>query len=196
MSDTLKFVARGDDLVAEPGVTLYVGQSPRYVNREHVKLASGEWGYPATAEPHTCKADSDEGRRLQLLVVRDRALWPADAATAAACGVPFVPLELHDGVWVPVSAGPSASTISNGPLSVLDAASQAAAEHQAAAKAADARAKEALEAAEQAAKAAEAAKAEAAAARKVADENVKAAQALGAAVETDGPKKTRSTSKE
>jgi hypothetical protein len=108
MAETLKFVARADLLVREPGSVAVAGAPPRFANRETRKLPSGEWGYPALAEPFTCAANSEDAHRCAILARRDAALWPFDQTTAAACGLPFVPVELVDGEWVPAKSKKSA----------------------------------------------------------------------------------------
>lgn len=92
----LRFFARGAGLVSLPGAMRYVGQAPRYIGRE---AQSG--AFPATAEPFECDPDSAIGKRLCRLTRLDAALWPADATTAAACGVEFVRTRFADGEHVP-----------------------------------------------------------------------------------------------
>lgn len=96
----LRFLAKADLLVTEPGTTGYAGQVARYINRVWDEAAQG---YPAVAEPFVCACDSADGRRLAKLLRRDSCLLPADAETAAFCGVPFQATTLIDGVWQPVA---------------------------------------------------------------------------------------------
>lgn len=94
----LKFLAKADLLVTEPGTTGYAGQVARYINRVWDEALQG---FPAVAEPFVCDSDSADGRRLTKLLRRDACLLPADAETAAYCGVPFQAMTLADGVWLP-----------------------------------------------------------------------------------------------
>jgi hypothetical protein len=95
----LRFFAKGDLLVTKPGFLPRAqgGDMPRYVGR----TAGAARTFPASKDAHECDADSDEGRRLMFLTKVDSALWPADAATAAACGVSFVATEFKDGEHTP-----------------------------------------------------------------------------------------------
>lgn len=115
----LRFYARGTGLVSLPGETRIVGQHPRYVGRA-LKLIDGAAAWPATFEPHVVGSDErapirdrnggewagGAGSAAARLIKRCRAgeLWPADAATAAACGVDFTALEFADGEWRPAAA--------------------------------------------------------------------------------------------
>lgn len=94
----LRFLAKADLLVTEPGTTGYAGQVARYVNRAWDEALQG---FPAVAEPFACDSDSTDGRRLAKLLRRDACLLPADAETAAFCGVPFQAVTLIDGAWQP-----------------------------------------------------------------------------------------------
>jgi hypothetical protein len=110
----LRFFARDDLLVTVPGSRPMQGQAPQYVARSFVP-GDGVKGaqYPATDKPYECEADSDEGRRLVLLTRRDGSLWPADAETAAACGVDFVAVSVKGGVAAPApKAAPQRSSAS------------------------------------------------------------------------------------
>ncbi len=93
----LKFHAREDKLVREPNVRMVIGAKAAYVGRRWDEKLGG---FVATEEPFAIREDSEEGQRLALLCVRDGSLWPADEATAAAVGAPFVPVKLQDGAWV------------------------------------------------------------------------------------------------
>lgn len=100
----LKFYAHSDQLVAVPGTSQYAGQVARYAGRSvEIKKEGGAEvvSFPATQEGVTVDSESPEAKRYTKLVRRDGALYPADAVTAAACGVPFVALEFADGVWLP-----------------------------------------------------------------------------------------------
>lgn len=101
---TLKFYARADLMVAVPGSTAFAGQVSRYLGRETKVENAGTpqevVSYPATKDGFACEADSPLAARATKLTRRDAAFWPADVATAAACGVLFVNTEFKDGVWV------------------------------------------------------------------------------------------------
>ena len=97
----LKFLAKNDLLVTEPGTTAHAGQVARYINRAWDEALQG---FPAVADPFVCDADSADGRRLTKLLRRDACLLPGDAETAAFCGVPFVAQTLVEGVWRPAPA--------------------------------------------------------------------------------------------
>lgn len=97
----LKFLAKADLLVTEPGTTGYAGQVARYINRVWDEALQG---YPAVEAPFVCDSDSADGRRLTKLLRRDSCLLPADAETADFCGVPFQPMALVSGAWQPVAA--------------------------------------------------------------------------------------------
>jgi hypothetical protein len=81
-----------------PGLVPAIGQAESYVGRTFDAKTRGN---PATKEAFEIDSDSDAGRRLAKLCRRDACLWPADKATAEACGVEFVELEFRDGVWAP-----------------------------------------------------------------------------------------------
>lgn len=98
----LRFYAKGSGSVSLPGFQGHIGQMPIMVGRKY-DPEKGNW--PATKDPFECDTDSTVGRRLARLTRIDDALWPADEATAVACGVPFVETEWRDGVIVPVTKG-------------------------------------------------------------------------------------------
>jgi len=100
----LKFLAKGDGLVREPGVIEIVGTDPHYVGRAKLNLGDGRFCYPAVETAFEVDAASDAGRHLTKLVRRDGCLWPADKETAAACNVKFVPVKYDSGEWVPEPA--------------------------------------------------------------------------------------------
>jgi len=103
----LRFFAREGLLVTEPGAVRCVGQHLRYVGRvyDHAtrQLVAAE--VPSEYDPA-----SGAGQRLIKITHRDRSLWPADEATAHACGVPFVPVVYTDGQWEPQPAKPAPTT--------------------------------------------------------------------------------------
>lgn len=97
----LKFYAKGDGIVREPGVIEIIGTDPHYVGRKKLALPNGRFCYPAVEEPFEVDAETDAGRRLCEVTKRDGALWPADKATADACDVKYIPVEYDRGEWVP-----------------------------------------------------------------------------------------------
>lgn len=99
----LSFYAKDDDIVYEPDFPRVRGAIPRYVGRYFVPATKDKSAaFPATAEPYVCDSESENGRVLVGKFLRGkRPLWPADKATAEACGVEFVPVEVKDGIAVP-----------------------------------------------------------------------------------------------
>lgn len=100
----LRFLAREDQLVRIPGAKPLPGQPDMYVGRT---FDAASRGYPATKDGYECDADSDGGRRLARLCRIDGSLFPANAETAAACGVSFAQTEFKSGVHVVASSKPS-----------------------------------------------------------------------------------------
>ena len=114
----LRFYAKDDLLVTEPGSPMMTGQPVRYVGRDFVPgTAATPSGtpavaaaFPASSEPFECDSDTKRGQDLIRLMRIDttrhgeQPLWPADQATADACGVPFVAVTVKDGVAVPASS--------------------------------------------------------------------------------------------
>lgn len=92
---TLKFFARDGHILAWPGQNVS-GGSRRYIGRDtNVIQKDGETVdilHPAQEKPVEIESSSEAGQRiLRLFRIEDEApLWPADEATAKACGVPFV----------------------------------------------------------------------------------------------------------
>jgi hypothetical protein len=80
---TLRFDTREGDTVPVPGSGI-PGQIPRYVGQEF-DHDSGTY----KPKPFECESDSPTGQRLMKLIRRDASIIAHDAATAAACGVPF-----------------------------------------------------------------------------------------------------------
>lgn len=97
----LSFWAKEDQLVPVPGVRPSIDQAPEYVGRAF--LPGKPAGFPATEVPFVVDSETTEGRRLVHLTRRDACLLPADEATAAACGMSFVPHQLTDGVMAPIA---------------------------------------------------------------------------------------------
>lgn len=84
MSMKLRFRARGTSLVQnferlEAGIKSFVG-------RRYQEVEPGLWGFVPTG-------DSEEVSFMHEYVsaCKEECLWPADEATAAACGVKFDP---------------------------------------------------------------------------------------------------------
>lgn len=96
----LSFYARAGHVVQWPGVKR-AGSLPDYVGRTNVEIKGSGWAHPATDEAVKVDSESQAGRRFAKLVRRDESLWPADKATADACQVPFVELELVGGEFAP-----------------------------------------------------------------------------------------------
>lgn len=109
----LRFYARPGHVLSWPGMK-FAGQFARYVGRS-TKLERDAAGavvgisHPAVAEAVEVdpaskdKTQRDRAARLMRLmsIEADKPLWAADEATAKACGVKFVPVELHEGEWLP-----------------------------------------------------------------------------------------------
>lgn len=80
----LKFYARGTALVSDPhaqerGIR-------RFVGRRFQEVSTGRWGWCPTEKGQETDPHPD-----LIRAVRDGDLWPADEATAKACGVGFDP---------------------------------------------------------------------------------------------------------
>jgi len=80
----LKFYARGTALVTDPhaqerGIR-------RFVARRWQEVATGRWAWCPTEKPQETDAHPD-----LIRAARDGDLWPADEATAKACGLGFDP---------------------------------------------------------------------------------------------------------
>jgi YD repeat-containing protein len=107
----LRFYARPGHVCAWPGPK-FQGQPARYIGRttKVTRDAAGnvtEIAHPAIAEPVEIDPKSKDGQRVLRLmrIEAEKPLQPADAETAAACGVPFVQVALRDGEWLPKPAG-------------------------------------------------------------------------------------------
>jgi hypothetical protein len=100
----LSFYAREGALAYIPGAPKFQGQAPPYVGRCLVRgTEENTAAFPATSEPHVVDisgstVDQQALNRWQRLA-NAGAVWCADEATAAACGVEFVPVTFSDGVW-------------------------------------------------------------------------------------------------
>lgn len=100
----LKFFAR-EGLVRDLECVPAIGQAARYLGRDFVppskdgaKLIPAS--HPASRDGFECDADSDIAR-VAIKQTRKGAFWPANAETAAVCGVEFVEVEFSDGVFAP-----------------------------------------------------------------------------------------------
>lgn len=105
----LRFYPKDDELVYVPNFPKVRGAIPQYVGRKFVP-ADGTNGasFPASDEPFECDSDDENGRALLNKFQRGkRGLLPADKATADACGVEFVAVEIKGGVAVPKGAEPA-----------------------------------------------------------------------------------------
>jgi hypothetical protein len=99
----LRFYAREDQLVRETGIHPRIGDAARYYGR---KFDTATRGYPAISEAFAV-AEGGEDAPKCMKACRKGALWPADEATASACGVKFVPVECVDGAWVAKTSKPA-----------------------------------------------------------------------------------------
>lgn len=99
----LRFYARDNLLVFVPGHARPAGggSRPKYVGRTNDQAWQGTpKGRPASKEPYEVDSTDPSATRLCRIAATDCALWPADEATAKACGIKFVPVEIVDGVAV------------------------------------------------------------------------------------------------
>lgn len=96
----LRFLAREGCLVHWPGLSAYAGRT--FTVSPDAAPGGVAGAYVADASPVEADSASEAGKRFSLLVKRDAALWPADAETAAHCGVPFAPVarDAESGEWV------------------------------------------------------------------------------------------------
>lgn len=103
----LAFLAKAGLVCHWPAAVRQTGQIYNYVGRtwdaaSRVHKANAE---PVAIDDEHQDADTRvRAERLKQLVTRDGSLWPADEATARACGVEFVPVEMKDGEWQPKAA--------------------------------------------------------------------------------------------
>jgi hypothetical protein len=113
----LKFYAKSEHLVHRPG-TKMVGQVSHYVGRRFVRLDDAEGKKAGTAgkhaalrEPAMFADDSPEAPHL-IRYAQKGGLWPADAETAAAVGVPFTKVQFDEqqAEWVPAVDKPKSTS--------------------------------------------------------------------------------------
>lgn len=110
----LKFHSRAGHKVAWPG-TNFTGQPPRYIGRTFTagdgKTSAAS--HPASKEPDVVDTETTESRDVAHITRQclKGGIWPADAATAAACGVPFPKLtQDDDGEWIVETSAPKRSS--------------------------------------------------------------------------------------
>lgn len=97
MTQTLRFYAKDNLVVSFPGSKDVPGNPARYVGRAYVNN-----DYPATQLGDSFKEGSPEFLRIKKVINSSpQPLYPADQASADACGVPFVAVEFKSGKWVP-----------------------------------------------------------------------------------------------
>lgn len=102
----LKFYAR-DGLVREPGVPPMIGVAARYLGREFVPASKAVVDGQAVVIPASNPAtergfECSPGSLIADVAIKNAkkgAFWPADKATAEACGMAFVDVEFRDGLW-------------------------------------------------------------------------------------------------
>jgi len=101
----LAFYARAGHSVAWPN-SAATGQPRRYVGRTFVPSLDKETAgaFRADKEAAVVKAKDADAKDLMRACAKG-GLWPADEATAKACGVDFVKVEADaDGEWVAAKA--------------------------------------------------------------------------------------------
>jgi hypothetical protein len=79
---TLRFRARGTALVTN--FAHLEGGKKSFVGRKFVEVEPGNWGFAPTGEDHELPYAAE-----YVKACADGDLWPADQATADACGVKF-----------------------------------------------------------------------------------------------------------
>lgn len=100
----LRFRARGEALVQN--FERLEARIKSFVGRKYVEVSPGQWGFTPTG------ADEEVAYRAEYVkACKDGDLFPADAATAAACGVSFDP---HFGAPKPAPESKSASKAEKG----------------------------------------------------------------------------------
>ena len=110
----LKFYSRRDHKVAWPGANS-TGQPPRYIGRSW-SVGDGKTTaalHHASKEPDVVDTDTTSPSDVAHIVRQcsKGGLWPADAATAAACGVALPKLtQDEDGEWIVETSSPKRSS--------------------------------------------------------------------------------------
>lgn len=82
----LRFHARGTALVSDFDALDRPNPLRRFIGRRYTEITPGRWGFAPTGE-----AEEVNARPEIIKAARDGELWPADEATAKACGVKFDP---------------------------------------------------------------------------------------------------------
>ncbi len=82
----LRFFARGEALVCDFDAMDRTPVLRRMIGRKFEQVTPGQWGWVPTG-----KAEEVRARAEVIKACKDGDLWPADEATAAACGVAFDP---------------------------------------------------------------------------------------------------------
>lgn len=82
----LRFYARGTALVSDFDALDRPVPLRRFIGRRYTEITPGRWGFAPTGE-----ADEISARPEIIKAALDGELWPADDATAKACGVKFDP---------------------------------------------------------------------------------------------------------
>ena len=103
----LRLYARPGYVFSLPGVRV-AGAHPRYIGRT-LQVDGKTIVNAATHEPAVIDSETKEGQRVLRVMLcdgPDYPLWPADEATARACGVPYVEVEMVDGEWQPKAKQP------------------------------------------------------------------------------------------
>ncbi len=103
----LSFLPVPGHMVNRPGGRS-VGAPPRYVGRKYVQVEDKDAGvagsYPATESPEVFELRESAPEFFDLVRACSKGgLFPADEATAQACGVKFVELkrDANSGEWFP-----------------------------------------------------------------------------------------------
>ena len=112
----LKFLPRAGHMVPFASGNA-AGQLSRYVGRTFKPVGKGgvAGAYVSEAEPVEVDPDSaDAAHLIRQARKSDPGVWPADEATAAACGVDFVKLSRDaDGEWIAAPKAAVAPAVSS-----------------------------------------------------------------------------------
>jgi hypothetical protein len=82
----LRFYARGTALVSDFDALDRPVPLRRFIGRRYTEITPDRWGFAPSGE-----ADEVSARPEVIKAAIDGELWPADEATAKACGVKFDP---------------------------------------------------------------------------------------------------------
>lgn len=94
MTEKLRFVAKGTACVPDPHGAESTPMRRGIVGRAHKEVEPGKWAWVRNDQPAELPYHHDLRK-----AVMDGDLWPADEATAKACGVAFDPK--FGGEWSP-----------------------------------------------------------------------------------------------